>query len=54
MNFKDFVSDDKTSNAVVRKLEIIGEASKNTPNETRQKYKELPFLEYFSRKNRKV
>lgn len=43
MYFKDFVRDDKTSSAVVRKLEIIGEASKNIPTEIRQKYKELPW-----------
>jgi len=43
MDFNDFVSDDKTSSAVVRKLEIIGEAAKNIPNEIRQKYKELPW-----------
>ena len=43
MDFKDFVSDEKTSSAVVRKLEIIGEATKNVPKEIRQKYKELPW-----------
>ena len=43
INFKDFVNDDKTSSAVVRKLEIIGEAAKNIPHEIRQKYKELPW-----------
>ncbi|MBI2653036.1 DUF86 domain-containing protein [Candidatus Woesearchaeota archaeon] len=43
MNFNDFVSDDKTSSAVVRKIEIIGEATKNIPSEIRQKYKELPW-----------
>ena len=43
MEFKDFVSDDKTSSAVVRKLEIIGEAAKNIPKEITQKYKELPW-----------
>ena len=42
MAFKDFVRDEKTSSAVVRKLEIIGEATKNVPKEIRQKYKELP------------
>ena len=43
MAFKDFVRDEKTSSAVVRKLEIIGEATKNVPKEIRQKYKELPW-----------
>lgn len=43
MDFKDFAKDDKTSSAVVRKLEIIGEAAKNVPDEIKQKYKELPW-----------
>ena len=43
MNFKDFVKDQKTSSAVVRKIEIIGEATKNVPKEIRQEYKELPW-----------
>lgn len=28
MNFEDFCADDKTSSAVIRKFEIIGEATK--------------------------
>ncbi len=39
----NFVGDDKTSSAVVRKLEIIGEATKNIPSEIRNKHKELPW-----------
>jgi len=33
MDFEDFKNDDKTSSAVIRKFEIIGEASKNIPEE---------------------
>jgi len=29
MNYDEFISDDKTTSAVIRKLEIIGEASEN-------------------------
>lgn len=43
MNFKEFLADDKTKSAVVRKLEIIGEAAKNIPKNIRQKHKELPW-----------
>jgi uncharacterized protein with HEPN domain len=33
MDYEEFVDDDKTSSAVVRKLEIMGEAAKNkTPS----------------------
>lgn len=42
MDFDEFVRDDKTASAVVRKLEIIGEASKNITKSIRQKY-ELPW-----------
>lgn len=45
MELKDFVKDDKTNSAVVRKLEIIGEATKNLPESLRRKYKELPWIE---------
>ena len=37
MSFNEFVQDDRTSSAVVRKLEIIGEATKNIPKGIRTK-----------------
>ena len=43
MNFDEFVKDDKTSSAVIRKLEIIGEATKNIPKHIRQRYKGVPW-----------
>ena len=43
ISYTEFVEDDKTSSAVVRKLEIIGEASKNIPKEIRMKYKDIPW-----------
>ena len=43
MDFDEFVKDDKTTSAVVRKLEIIGEATKNIPEEMRVKYQEIPW-----------
>ena len=45
MNFDEFLVDDKTSSAVVRKLEIIGEATKNIPKSITQKYDEVPWKE---------
>ena len=45
MDFEKFMEDDKTKSAVVRKLEIIGEASKNIPKQIRQKYRELPWTD---------
>ena len=33
MDLDEFLEDEKTSTAVIKKLEIIGEASKNIPDE---------------------
>jgi len=43
MSFDMFVKDKKTMHAVVRNIEIIGEASKNIPESLKAKYKELPW-----------
>lgn len=45
MNFEKFKEDDKTSSAVVKKFEIIGEASKNIPEGIKQKYTQIPWKE---------
>ncbi len=45
MDFEQFREDDKTSSAVIRKLEIIGEATKSVPTEIRQNYADVPWRE---------
>ena len=40
---KDFSKDDLTQDAVVRRLEIIGEATKNLPRDFRLKYPDIPW-----------
>jgi len=45
MDFADFKLDEKTTFAVVRALEIIGEAAKKIPPEVRQKYPDVPWRE---------
>lgn len=45
MSFEKFKEDDKTSSAVVKKFEIIGEASKNIPEGIKQKYTQIPWKE---------
>ena len=42
MDIETFVADEKTVSAVIRQLEIIGEATKNVPMAIRQKYPESP------------
>lgn len=45
MDFVAFEADEKTAFAVVRALEIVGEAAKKIPPEVRQKYPDLPWRE---------
>ncbi|MFN3331936.1 MAG: DUF86 domain-containing protein [Caldilinea sp.] len=45
MDLESFQTDDKTTSAVVRKLEIIGEAVKQIPDEIRQKHANIPWKE---------
>ncbi|MGH9836334.1 MAG: HepT-like ribonuclease domain-containing protein [Blastocatellia bacterium] len=45
MDLEAFQTDDKTSSAVLRKFEIIGEAAKHIPDEVRQKYPAVPWKE---------
>ncbi|HHI00585.1 DUF86 domain-containing protein [Thermococcus aggregans] len=42
-SFEDFINDRKTIDAVVRNLEILGEAARNIPEEIRKKYQEIPW-----------
>jgi len=43
MKFNDFKNDDKTVFAVIRALEIIGEATKKIPKFFRKKYPKIPW-----------
>ena len=45
MDLETFQSDDKTSSAVVQKLEVIGEAAKQIPEEIRQSHVYIPWKE---------
>ena len=45
MDLEAFQMDDKTTSAVMRKLEIIGEAVKQIPDEVRQKHSQVPWKE---------
>ncbi|MFO8009116.1 MAG: DUF86 domain-containing protein [Candidatus Brocadiia bacterium] len=43
MAFDAFVADKKTINAVIRSLEVMGEAAKRIPEEIRQRYPGVPW-----------
>ena len=43
MDADSLSKDDKTSSAVIRKLEIIGEAAKHVPDDIRKLYPSIPW-----------
>ena len=54
MSFEEFRLDDKCSSAVIRKLEIIGEATKNIPDEIRRRYPAVPWKEMAGMRDRLI
>jgi len=54
MSFEEFRADDKTSSAVMRKFEIIGEATKRVPKEIRKKYPKVPWKEMAGMRDRLI
>ncbi len=54
MSFEEFHADDKTASAVIRKFEIIGEATKNIPDEIRQQYPTVPWKEMAGMRDRLI
>jgi uncharacterized protein with HEPN domain len=45
MSYEDFSNDEKTQFALIRVIEIIGEASKKIPAEIKDQSKEIPWRE---------
>jgi uncharacterized protein with HEPN domain len=43
LTFDDFIKDKKTINAVIRSLEVIGEATKKIPENFRSKHSSIPW-----------
>lgn len=43
--YETFISDKKTFNAVVRSIEVIGEATKSIPESVRSRYPDIPWKE---------
>lgn len=54
ISFDEFKTDDKTSSAVIRKFEIIGEAAKHIPEEIRNKYPLIPWKEMAGLRDRLI
>ncbi len=54
MQLEEFISDDKTSSAVIRKFEIIGEAVKKIPDEIKIDYPNIPWKEIAGMRDRLI
>lgn len=54
VSFKDFTKDKKTIYAVVRAVEIIGEATKNIPRSIRNKYPKVPWKKMAGMRDRLI
>lgn len=54
LSLKDLEDDWKTIDAVVRNLEILGEAAKNMPEEVVEKYPDIPWSNMVSMRNKVI
>ena len=51
LTYQEFAEDRKTVDAVVRNLEVIGEAARNVPEDVRTRFPELPWLDRADTRN---
>jgi uncharacterized protein with HEPN domain len=54
MSFEEFRVDDKTTSAVIRKFEIIGEATKKIPEAMRKRHPKVPWKEMAGMRDRLI
>ena len=54
MDFKTFSNDEKTLYAVIRAIEIVGEAAAKVPDEVRSNYPRVPWREVKGMRNKLV
>jgi uncharacterized protein with HEPN domain len=54
MDLESFQADDKTTSAVIRKFEIIGEAVRNVPEDIRTAYSEVAWKEMAGMRDRLI
>lgn len=54
MVFEDFIKDKKSINAVIRSIEVIGEAAKNIPHSLRIKHPDVPWNKMAGMRNKLI
>jgi uncharacterized protein with HEPN domain len=54
ISFETYMKDELIQDGVIRRLEIIGEASRNTSQDFREQYSEIPWSQIISLRNRIV
>jgi len=54
MTYDEYMKDSKTKDAIVRNLEIIGEAAKKIPDHIQERYKEIPWPQIVGMRNRLI
>ncbi|NIM16039.1 MAG: DUF86 domain-containing protein [Candidatus Aminicenantes bacterium] len=54
MDFETFNSDRKTINAVIRSLEVMGEAATKIPTDIREKYTDIPWSKMAGMRNKLI
>ncbi len=54
MDFEEFIKDKKTIYSVIRAIEIIGEATKNVPEQIKKRYPEVPWKKMAGMRDRLV
>jgi uncharacterized protein with HEPN domain len=54
LNYEQFIRDEKTKDAVVRNLEIIGEAANQISKEIQQKFSNVPWAQIIAMRNRMI
>ena len=54
MNIEEFIKDKKTQFAVIRCLEVVGEAVSKIPEEIKSEYPEIPWITIKNMRNRLI
>lgn len=54
MSWVDFLEDHRTQDAIVRNIEVIGEAAKNLSNDLRRQYPHIPWKDMAGARDRLI